>query len=278
MRALILLSLGLLLFGCEDFFNQELTGLENDYQPELSLFTLLQPKDSLIIVDVRRTIPAIGGITNEEDFRRVVPDARVTISNGITTVPLVYSDFPIEGYLALQDTLPDDFLCPGESYTIEAQHEALSARGTVNIPLDSIAREDIRFQVVEEREGDFLEVEVIADIPNQPGDNEFYVMIVERSSAPNFDFRRRELHDFVRGRQSLGDRLAFEPVLVFEFNRTTLQLCVAEAATYNFLSIRSTAINNNDNPFAEPTLLPTNVEDGVGHLGGLNCQFFSFTR
>jgi hypothetical protein len=279
MRFIFLLCLGLLLVSCEDFFNQELTGLESDYEPELSLFALLQPQDSLIMVDVRRTIPTIGGLANEEDFRRVIEDAEVTISDGRTTVPLVYLDNRnVDGYVALTDTLPEDFLQPGGTYTIEAQHEDLRAGGTVSIPLDSITREDVGLRIVEETSGGFTDVLLVLDIPNQPGEEEYYVLISERSSAPNFDRRQRNLVDWLRGRESLGERLVFEPVSLFEFTRTTAQLGIPNAATHDYLSLRQTALDNNENPCAEPTILPSNVENGVGHLGGLNCQFFTFNR
>jgi len=272
----LLLALALLT-SCEDFFMQEITDFDSGFTPQLSLFALLQPKDTLVIVDVRRTIASIGGDDSDENFRRSIPDARVTISDGTTTIPLTHNRSP-NGYFANSDTLPDNFIHPGGSYRIEATHEALTASAMVAIPTDSIEREDINFVIGQETSGGFTEVTVTADIANLPGQEEYYVLITERSSAPDFRRRQRVLSDFLQGRANLGDRLAFKPVSLFEFNKTVIQICATDAATYNFLNLRNTAVTNADNPFAEPVILPSNVENGVGHVGGLNCQFFTFRR
>ena len=278
MRYLALYLLALLTWGCEDFFLQEITDFDNDYQPELSLFALLQPSDSLVIVDVRRTISATGGDDNDARFRNVVTGATVTISDGTTTVPLTYRRSPIEGYLARIDTLPNDFIRPGGAYLISAEHEELTAGGMIIVPRDSVERTDVNFDLEEQTSGGFTDVLLTVDLPNQPGENEYYVLITERSSAPSFSRRTRDLHDFLRGRESLGERLVFDPVNLTRFNRTVVQVCVTDAATYDFLSSRETSTSNAENPFAEPTLIPSNVENGVGHLGALNCQAFTFTR
>lgn len=278
MRLTVLLMLLFSLSSCEDFFLQEITDFDNGFTPQLSLFALLQPQDSMIIVDVRRTISSIGGDANDPEFRGVPADATVTISDGTTAVPLRYGRFPIEGYLALRDSLPEDFIRPGGTYWIEASHEELTASGTAIVPLDSIERDSIDLSFTRETSGGFTDVYVTAELDNPPGAEDYYVLIVERSSAPNFSNRRRELHDFIQGRPELGERFAFMPVSLREFNKTVLQICVTDAATYDFLNLRNTAVTNAENPFTEPVILPSNVENGVGHLGGLNCQFSSFFR
>jgi hypothetical protein len=278
MRYLIVCLAALLTWSCEDFFLQEITDFDNGYQPELSVFALLQPSDSLVIVDVRRTISATGGDNNDEDFRNVIRGASVTVSDGTTTVALAYRRFPIEGYLARTDTLPAGFIRPGGVYRISAAYEELVAGGTIVIPTDSVARADVSFAVEELQSGGFTEVLLTVEIPNAPGEEDYYVLIAERSSPPGFSRRTRELHDFLRGRTSLGERPVFEPVSLREFNRTSVQLCVTDAATYTFLANRETAFSNAENPFVEPVLIASNVENGVGHLGGLNCQVFVFDR
>lgn len=278
MRLITLIALMIGLSSCEDFFLQEITDFDNGFTPQLSLFALLQPQDSLIIVDVRRTISSVGGDDNDPDFRRVIEDATVTISDGATVVPLRYSRFSTEGYVALRDSLPQDFIRPGGVYQIEATHEELTAFGTVIVPLDSIQRDAIDLSITRETNGGFTDVFGTVEIDNRPGAEDYYVLIVERSSAPNFDRRRRELHDFIQGRPELGERFSFRPVSLFEFNKTVLQICVTDAATFDFLNLRNTAITNAENPFTEPVILPSNVTNGVGHLGGLNCRLLTVSR
>lgn len=278
MRYFIIYLAVLLTWSCEDFFLQEITDVENDYQPELSLFALLQPGDSLVVVDVRRTISATGGDDNDENFRNVIQGASITISDGTTTVDLAYRRFPTEGYLARTDTLPVGFIRPGGVYRISAAFEELVAGGSVVVPTDSVVRADVNFTIEEQQDGGFTEVLLTVDVPNAPGEEDYYVLIVERSSAPGAGQRMRELHDLLRGRESLGERLVFDPLFLREFNQTSVQVCVTDSATYGFLVNREAALNNADNPFAEPVLLPSNVENGVGYLGGLNCQVFVFSR
>ncbi|MEL7159740.1 MAG: DUF4249 family protein, partial [Bacteroidota bacterium] len=234
---------------------------------------------------VRRTstMSSIGGQPNDEDFRRNVPDAEVRVSDGTEEVRLRYSQFdPINGYLAHRDSIPPGFLQAGKSYTVTATAGELTATASTTIPLDSIDRSEVTFTVDERTQDGFTDVDLFVEFPNPPGEDDYFVVTSNRASLRSdgtYSDRRQEgLEDFIHGRDDLEARLQAAPISLFEFNATTVRVCVTDALTFRFLSARNTAFTNGENPFAEATLLPTNVSDGVGLVGGLNCQLFTFRR
>jgi hypothetical protein len=278
MRPVFFLLLILSCCACENFAGQELTELNNDYAPELVLFSLPNPQDSLLVVDLRRSISSLGGRPDGQGFRQQIPDATVSISDGSVDYPLRFADFdPVSGYYLRLDSLDRALLRPGESYVISAEYAGERVQAEFAIPLDSLPVDAAAFAFETETLNGFTDLWLNASIPNLPGDD-FYLVTVNRDTRPASGRRREEIADFLRGRDELGDSLYLARIELFEFNTTTVRICAIDPLAFEYLDARATAIANQENIFAEPTLLPTNVENGRGFVGGLNCQAYVFVR
>lgn len=55
----------------------------------------------------------------------------------------------------------------------------------------------------------------------------------------------------------------------------TFELMVLDEHAFKYMRTFDAAYYNNDNPFAEPVILYTNVQGGIGVFGGVNRKFFN---
>lgn len=269
MRSFFLLLLAITLSGCADFFQQEIDSPDVDFERQLVLFTILSPQDSLLFVDVRETAPVFGPRDPNQDYRRILEEASVTLDDGTTTHELTFlNENGQRGYAIRTEELR---LEAGQTYSITATFEDLTVRGQATIPTDTIMLDDIGFDLeITEQFGGFRERELIVSVPNQPGEEDYYLLIHDRLSGGARV--QRELVDYVRGKDGLGESLLFAPVFLVDGVINTVNICTTTKATYNYLSTRGTAFNNQENPFAEPTEIISNVETGIGLVGAVTCR------
>lgn len=276
-RPLLFLLL-LSLTGCTDFFERDITPTDQAFDPQLVLFALFDPQDSVQVVDLRRTVAAYGGgggAPNDYRPRRVLAGADVRLLDAGRATPFSYAGLSSlrEGYYAATAGLG---LLPGGAYTLVATDGELSAGADLEMIADTIPRAEIELGVDAVREDGFTEYLIEATVPNAPGAGDAYLLIHERIDP---DGRRasRELFDLLEGRPALGPRLTFRPIRLPGGGRHRLRLCRTTVATYDYLNARETALGNAENPFAEPTQLPDNVTgQGIGHVGSMNCQVYGF--
>lgn len=268
MRMSILLPLVLLLTGCTDFFMREIDRPDVDFTRQLAIFSILSPQDSLLFVDVRETAPAFGPRDIDQDYRRILEGAIVTLDDGTTTHELTFlSENGQRGYAIRTEELDVE---AGRSYVVTATFADLVVSGEATIPTDTFAIEDISLGLETTQNGGFQERVLSVSVPNKPGEEDYYLLIHDRLSGGNRV--QRDLVDYIRGKDGLGERLQFAPVFLLDGAVNTINVCTTNEATYNYLFTRGTAFNNQENPFAEPTEIIGNAVTGIGLVGAMNCK------
>jgi hypothetical protein len=268
MRSLFLLLLVAVLTGCADFFMQEIDSPDVDFERQLVLFTLLSPQDSLLFVDVRETAPVFGPRENANNIRRPIEGATVMIDDGTTTHELAYyNENGQQGHAIDTEGLG---LEAGKTYTVTASWDGLTATGRATIPTDTFRLGDISLDLETIEDGGFQERILSVTVPNRPGEDDYYLLIHDRLSSGSFV--QRNLVDYVRGKDGLGESLLFAPVSLIDGVINTVNICTTDKATYDYFFSRGTAFNNQENPFAEPTEIIGNVEIGIGLVGAMNCR------
>jgi len=144
------------------------------------------------------------------------------------------------------------------------------ATGRATIPTDTLSFDEISLELETTQDGGFRERELTVSVPNRPGEEDYYLLIHDRLSGGVSV--QRELVDYVRGKEGLGENLLFAPIFLIDGLVNTVNICTTDKATYDYLFSRGTAFNNQENPFAEPTEIIGNVETGVGLVGAANCR------
>ncbi|CAH0999490.1 hypothetical protein LEM8419_00790 [Neolewinella maritima] len=267
----LLLALGMM--GCTEFFIQEIADAEVPFIPQLAVFTLLQPQDSLIVVDVRLTAPAVGSPPPDRSGRDLVSGAQVTISDSLQTFPLTLSTDPLRaGYVISNDIVR---LRAGGRYTVSVTYEDLTARGTVTIPPEHGVGEGLEIATTEEGQNGFAEHRAWVSLLNPSGEEDYYLLLHDRRSYRSdgtLGRPERSLVDWLHGRTVTGPRLHFLPLTLAGRSQHLLRICRTTAATVSYLSSRDMARANTGNPFAEPTQVSSNVEGGLGLVGCAQCR------
>ncbi|MFT2007957.1 DUF4249 domain-containing protein [Pontibacter sp. 13R65] len=114
-QLLLLLFNVFALSACEE----DVTNIKDlDLSPKLVVTSFISPQDSLLIVRLQTTQPAIGKTLSDEE--RKVKDATVTMSDGAKTVALAYNT----GMNRYQTEAGNLVLAPGRTYTLKVNTPA----------------------------------------------------------------------------------------------------------------------------------------------------------
>ena len=268
----ILLSLGVLFAGgCAGFFEQQIEVDTLPYERQLVLNTILSPQDSLIRADVFVTAPAVGDPPPNYPRNGVVQDAQVRLISPAGDYLFEFSSSGAgRSYVLPQETVQ---LEAGQTYEVVAEWDGLTARGQTTIPRLAIVRDSIVLQEVVEQDGDR---NVQTRWPNQSGELDYYFLFTDETFRPGGGVppqTQRVLNDYLHGRDALGPYVSVEFGILPDAENT-LNICQCTQATYDYFLTRETAEVNDDNPFAEPTTVANNLEEGLGLIGAINCWQF----
>ncbi len=263
----------LLTSGCVEFFEKEIEIDALPYERQLILNSILSPQDSLIRVDVFVTAPAVGTPPSDYPINGMVGDAQVTLIGPMGNLAVEPPQTGRRGTYLLPQTIAA--LEASETYEIIAEWDGLTARGQVTVPELTILRDSILLEEVMEQDGDRS---VLVRWPNQPGEQDYYLLFADetfRRGGNRPTVTQRVLYDFIHGRDALGPFISSELGIVSDVENT-LNICQTTQTTYDYLLTRSTLDVNEDNPFAEPTTVANNLEEGLGLVGAINCWQFDF--
>ncbi|WP_116124334.1 DUF4249 family protein [Lewinella sp. IMCC34183] len=268
LTAVSLLSVALLATGCTQFFEREIELDELPFARSLVLQTILFPQDSFVRADVYVTAPAVGDPPADYPRGGLVTEARVTLNGPTGSFPLTFRALggfncyvlPVEGFT----------LEAGATYEVVAEWDGLTARGRTTIPELAIARDSI---VLEDVSND-QERRVRPLWPNGPGEDDYYMLFRDQVYETQPDDVQRDIYDFIHGRDVLGPTLTGESFAGTSANgyELTINVCQITQATYDYLLTLEAIRNNNDNPFAEPTTVANNLEEGRGLVGASSCR------
>ncbi len=269
---LYLLLAGGLASCSAEFFNQESDAYQIPFEHKLVLHALLTPQDPLIIVDVRLNEPATGLPSADAPLNGRVTDAEVMFFGPQDSITLPY--FQCRGVAGYAVPAEDFTLTPGTVYQIEARWNGLLATGSLRIPDAAPSPGTIALDIYESEENDFPETIVQTTIANLPGEEDHYLIyhdIEDLDSTGTVTSRQRDLIDYLRGTDRQGNRLIFKEFGFRNESRNILRICTIEPAYFRYLDTRFQGSLVDENPFAEPVNVFTNVEGGLGVVAGGNC-------
>lgn len=273
MRLLItipLLSIMLLAGGCVGFFEKEIELEALPYERQLVLNTILFPQDSLIRADVFVTAPAVGNPPPDYPRNGRVDDARIRLEGPAGSLSFELDSFD-RIYVLPQEEAQ---LEAGQTYEVVAEWDGLTARGQVVIPELTIPLDAIVFQDVSNDQ----ERRTRARWPNQKGEQDYYLSFTDLIFQTKPDDIQRDLIDYIHGRDALGPEIIgsnFTDIPGPGYEKT-LYVCQTTRATYDYLQTRGTLEVNDENPFAEPTTVANNMQEGLGLVGACNCWQIEF--
>ena len=214
---------------------------------------ILNPADSVYEVEVTWSSPSFGVLPDFEDV--FVTNAAVSISNGITTADFTY-DENARSYKLVSDDFPLEAETTYLLRVVADDHEVTSSV-TTSLPVPEVESFDIRD-----------DLSLVVNWQDTPGTDDYYSVraFLERqelefvNQIPYF-FDSGFISDGNRDGtilQDVGegfDRIQGSDLLVINIYRFDQQYVDYFRILENYVG---------DDPFSEPTQLPTNIEGGLG--------------
>jgi hypothetical protein len=252
-------------------------------QNQVVLQSFISPQDSWVVVRLRRTQPAVGRRLSGEELK--VKDATVTMTDGNQTVTLPY-EVKSDRYQVQASVFP---IVAGKSYTVNvstASGSKLSAQTTVPLSAQITIKSYSLKEKSQEFGGEYTSLTY--KWSDAIGVENYYKTLAYRIASPapgSSQIRREEFHNkeksidaFVSDANSDGQELTSnELISPSRFSddfpvpyKLHLSLLVIDKNYYLFQRSLLRQNSSDDNPFAEPALIFSNVQGGLGIFASSN--------
>ncbi len=273
-KNIIVVILGIWLVGCET--SVDASDLL-DQQQLIVINGFLSPQDSTLKVQVSKSKSKARGQTNNTNEDFVIKDATVVIADEEENeVTLLYTNSSLS-YEAQGIDLP---ILPGKKYFLTAMVQGKEYKSSCIIPLDQIERieQDIRVETRDGAVGNRILKLSIGDIKDK---SNYYVVGAEATysfegdtsggTTINLDFEFNQFLTDMNRENSVvtADGGFFLPDSAI-ITKVKIKVTNTEEVLYN--ALRAEFINNynDENPFTESVIAPTNIEgeNGFGVFTG----------
>lgn len=282
---------GLVLFdGCTSLRNEIDPSLLGVEPSKLVVNCFLSPQDDILAVKVTRSATVVGDSISLLQTGNNVTNATVTLSEGGQSVVLSYNnvasnDSTIQPYYSTAAVLLP--IIQGHTYTLTVTANGQRATGTCTIPapvpptvitLDSLNR---RYYVVTKWQ-------------DPPGQTNYYQVagifryitntcracLQESNINLSFDDENRGLFTdagmngtlITSGRAFLTAAATANFYNQYRTASVIVNLMSVDQAYYQYEEAIIRQRRSRNNPFAEPVLIPSNIQGGIGCFGGYNNE------
>ena len=268
-----LLSVALLLSsGCEGIFNDVVQDIDMPNEdPKLVVHAHLNPSDTIISVTVSRSKPIFNRPAAAEP--EIIPDAQVKIECGSNSMILTF-DWVRRAYFGSASSLQ---LAPGKTAKISVSAPGFkSVSGQTTIPsVKNVSLEIV--SVTEVTEYDMVAKRVKIKFRDIAGEKNFYricgVVDDDGSGSGAYLAQLSLGQEYISDSNKDGEEIIAS--IDFPFYGTPtfrILLLTTDEMYYRY----HYALNNYtwDNPFAEPTVMPSNINNGIGVI----TSYLSFSK
>jgi hypothetical protein len=280
-RLLFSLVAGCLLSGCE----KEVTGIKlPESSSKLVVASFISPQDTAVFVQVSRSQPIMG---YQEPFGEPVTNASVSISDGTQTRQLTYRSFNAGYYIDTRD-FP---VVAGTTYTLRVSvPEGEVAEATCTIPEAPAEAPSVTIDSVldnNDRRADYFVRMDWLDVPDQEnyyrpmGEIKMAIKPAPPDTTQHYVVNPTywEGEVFLTDQGKDGERV-YSPKGILPMGYAgsqgditiTLYAHLLHTDPHYFQYHRSVqqALRSQDNPFAEPVLVYSNITGGLGVFAAYN--------
>jgi hypothetical protein len=268
-----LLSLLFVLASCEKEADIALP----EIQPKLSVSCFISPEQDFTMAYVRWSRP----VFSSDNTERPVDDLEVTLSNGSTTaqfqfIPELYQ------YQLSADAFPIE---PGVEYTLRVKSplgDEVIARTSVPVNLPEIESATLDSSSFTDNYGEpTIQFNYKTTLVDNSPEFQYYRFIYYNVSnwLPDEESAYQEGQSFRDdGDITNGKIYAEERVTYYGYPGQMLQkkLAVVACSESYYRYHRSIQNQTFDNPFAEPTIVYSNIEGGLGVFGGFQAVMLEY--
>lgn len=272
----MLISSLLAFTACE----KEVTNIKLPSVPsKLVVTSFISPQDTRLRVYVLKSVPAISKSNLSSDDIR---NASVHMSDGSKSVDFIYNERE-HAYIADAKNLP---IIPGNTYFLEVSDtEGRKTEASCTVPVNQNIALEIAIDSAKSQYSDFMEYYMIMKWQDTPGEINFYrtsaeIKIEQQQNTfyqPVY-FDGYDLVTFADSRLD-GARFSSPPGSIWKpsynpdypvTNTLYAYLLNTDEHYYRYHQSLRNNYNVDGNPFAEPVLIYSNMNGGLGVFGSYN--------
>lgn len=283
---LLLVSIAATFAGCES----EVVNLDSfEGKSKLVVVSYISPQDTLLVARVQKTQPAIGKKITEEQLK--VKDAVVTISDGTSVAALSYNPETAQ-YEADARAWP---IVAGKTYHLKVRSAAGNAEATCTIPSTEgieITEIEAPHTVTKDYYGNNQHRYTLSyKWRDAPGITNFYRTLMYKQYSytdgvtgtkhvqkEGIDWSYGDGKDLHTDEETQNGIIVSKEVAYYEYNYESIDkpfyiyavLVVSDKNYYMYQYSLDNQGENSSNPFAEPYVMYTNIEGGLGVFAGYN--------
>ncbi len=258
--------------SCEDFFLSEVDAPELKTKPQLVLHSYISP-DKPIEVSVQYSKPVFSKekVAFKDEYQ--VQNAKVLITN-LKTKASLEIPFDDKQWRYVHETTTDFQITEGETYLLEVTApNGKKASGKCCVP--SAVTSEITNIRYAKRDGSFLEV--IFEVKDNPNEENFYAARAVGYSSENkavkeqrylFSDKNKNGKNILVKSSKYTERYGYyRPIETIK-----IHLFSVDKNYFDYAQSVSSQYDNEGNPFADPTIIISNIEGGLGVFGAYTSK------
>ncbi|MBD2754624.1 DUF4249 domain-containing protein [Spirosoma validum] len=279
-----------LLYGCTSLRNEVDPNLLGPASTKLVVTGFISPQDTVLAIKVTRSNTVVGDSISLLQTGNNVTDATVTLSDGSKTVRLPYNNIPASDtvrsrpYYSINARLLP--IVSGRSYTLTVVANGQRATSVCTIPAavppkaiilnDSVNRRysiSIKWQDPDGQANYYQAAGIFRYIAAncKACQNEVYnTLSFDDDSRGLISDVGYEGGDMSSGRAFLTSSSTPNFYNYYKTASVTANLMSIDQNFYRFQDAAMRQRRSRNNPFAEPVLIPSNIEGGLGCFAGYN--------
>ena len=296
----LIIILGITVWSCEKLVND----IVLPFEERLVLQSFISPQDTLIEISLTYNTPVIGVIQEGEDRYPVIPNAKVTLSNNAKTVQASYRELQyIENIeLTHNDSVVSTYnkkyryvvsakdipIRAGQTYTIEATVGSKTVRASCTVPTKRVASNTVSTFFSTDYDRNNVEYPAVnirfPDFSNEANYYAIGVFYYESQRVIDPTGKAFNLRQLVNTRQEymsdygLENGIMTSQAFLLSVSNTPevvrryvdIYVAVTDEPYYLFNTSVDKVRRSGRNPFSEPVLTYTNVENGLGVFAAYN--------
>lgn len=271
------LLLGMLsLAACEDglggLFRREANHARVPYEPKPVVVGFISPQDTMVRVQVRYSEPSVGFVPDDRRDSDDIENATVTLSNGEKTVTLPYDP---RGWKDFHISTREFAIEPGRTYLLKVTTpDGMRAEAACTVPASRVDFQTVRTS----RDRDSSMTLRWQDIAGQRNYYSLFGQVIDRrpdgtrriASESGYHGLSDENND---GGTITSPKMGFGTTQYYSDGSGQLVEMVVCTTDWHYYEFHRTLENQryaNENIFAEPSPIYTNVAGGLGVFAGYN--------
>lgn len=249
---------------------------------KLVVTSFISPQDTLLRVSVVESVPAIGKSTLSSNTIR---NATVIMSSGDRSVTFTYHD-TVQAYVADADALP---IVQGNTYALEVvDTKGRKVEATCTVPINQPVGVEMAIDSAKSDYSDFMQYYMTLSWQDTPGEINYYRIFAEIATTQGnhtpfpqriyFEGSYNDISLFTDNRLdgakfSSSRGSIWKPSYNPDYPTTNTlfgYLLNTDEHYYRYHQSLNNNYNTDGNPFAEPVLLYSNMNGGLGVFASYN--------